>query len=64
MANPVWAKSLAPGTSGFADITWYDTVLEESGIDSVETIEFLLKARDANDWTGDSLLEQTVTLTP
>lgn len=64
MADPYFATTVSTGKCAFGSMTWSDSTFEESGITEVESIEFLLKAYDYNDWTRDNFVEQTVTLTP
>ena len=67
MCDPFWAVSVSAGKSAFSSIYWYDSELEEIGItdySEIEEIEFLLRAYDYSDWSGDYWMEDTVTINP
>ena len=62
MEDPFFAKSVLPGKCAFTSMSWSDTMLEDDGITSVEEIEFLLRAYDANDYFADDILNEKVLL--
>lgn len=64
MADPFWAKSVAPGKCAFTSMSWSDTTLEENGITSVEEIEFLLRVYDDENWTGSDVINEVFTINP
>lgn len=64
MADPYFATTVPAGKCAFGSMTWSDSSFEENGITDVESIEFLLKAYDYDDWMADHFVEQTITLTP
>lgn len=45
-------------------MSWSDSTLEENGITNVETIEFKLRAYDADDWSASDLVNEVITLNP
>lgn len=61
MCDPFWASAVAPHSQEYSDVSWSDSALEESGIDSVSEISFPLSIRDYYD-IGD-LLNETYTIT-
>lgn len=63
MADPFWSKSVAPGRCAFSQISWGDSMLEESGIEAVENIEFSIRAYDWDDWTSSDMANEVVSLT-
>ena len=67
MCDPLWAVSVSAGKSAFSSIYWFDSELEDIGItdySEIEEIEFLLKAYDYSDWSGDYWMEDTITINP
>lgn len=64
MIDPFFATSVSPQKCAFDAISWFDSSLEENGIEKVEEIEFTLRIYRTNDWLGDDLFNQTVTLNP
>ncbi len=64
MADPFYATSVAPGKCAFSSLSWSSSSLEENGITAVESIEFLLRAYNADDIFADDLVNETITLTP
>ena len=64
MADPFYAASVSAGKCAFSSMSWSDTEFEENGITDVETIEFTLRAYDEDDWFGDDLVNESVTLNP
>lgn len=64
MADPFFAYSVAPGKCAFCAISWPETTFEENGITDVESIEFELRAYDADDWGSDDFAKEIITLNP
>lgn len=67
MADPFFAREVAPGKCKFTSISWNDTALEEIGItdiNSITNIEFNIRAYDSSNWTGNDYANETVTLNP
>lgn len=64
MADPFYATSVIGGKCCFSSFSWSDSQLAENNISDIDEIEFLLKARKSDDWMGDPLVEQIITLNP
>lgn len=64
MADPFYATSVSAGKCAFSSMSWSDSTLEENEITEVETIEFKFKAYDADNWSGDDFVNETVVLNP
>ena len=64
MVDPFFATSVIPGASKFCSISWASSDLEENGITDVESIEFILKVYDSNDWTADHFINETISVNP
>ena len=64
MADPFFATEVSAGGCAFEALSWSDDTLEENGITEVETIEFVLRAYDSNDWFADPFANETVTYEP
>ena len=64
MADPFYAESVSAGKCAFSSMSWSDTTFEENGITEVETIEFILRAYDNDDWSADDFTNETITLNP
>lgn len=64
MADPFYATSVSAGKCAFGSMSWPDSTFEENGITTVETIEFLLRAYDQDDWSADEFVSETITLNP
>lgn len=64
MADPLFATSISAGKCTFNFMNWDDATLEENDITEVETIEFLLRVYDYNNWDGTDLLDERITLNP
>lgn len=64
MVDPFWAMSVTAGKKACAEVTFYRSDLEESGIEEVSEIEFTLLVSDYDDWEADYLLEETYTYQP
>ena len=63
MVDPYFAHVLAPGKSAFTEMSWSYSDLEDKDITDVEEVEFTIVARDNEDWSGDNLMQQLITLT-
>lgn len=64
MADPFYAASVSAGKCAFSSISWSDTTLEENSITDIEQIEFVFRAYDEDNWTGDDFVKETITLNP
>lgn len=64
MADPFFATTILAGKCAFKSVSWSDETFEENGISEVETIEFLLRAYDSDDWTAEDLVNEAITLNP
>lgn len=64
MADPFYAASVSAGNCAFSSMSWSDTTLEENSITEVESIEFIFRAYDEDNWFGDDFANETITLTP
>lgn len=64
MSDPFWAESIQAGKCGFESLHWYDSKLQELGIDEVEEIEFIFKAYDNENWFAEKYFNDPVTLNP
>lgn len=64
MCDPFWADTISAGKTANETITWMSTTLEESGLDknSISTIELPVTVYDADNWTGENILEETYTI--
>ena len=64
MIDPFFATSVIPGASKFSSVSWSTSDLEANGITEIETIEFVLKVYDTNEWTANDFVYETITLNP
>lgn len=64
MCEPLWGSIIAPGKVAFDDMDWSTSSFEELGITDVEEIEFLLRVFNYENFWGDDLYAETVTLHP
>ena len=64
MLDPYYGHELKPGKCCFDEMTWFDSDLEDNGIETVEDIEFSLRVYDSDDWTADDIFNDVLTLTP
>jgi hypothetical protein len=64
MADPFFATSVAKGTVAFNSVSWSDSELEKSNITEVETIEFILRVYDNENWLGDDFAKEQIKLEP
>ncbi len=63
MVDPFYAESLEDGKCAFSTMSWSEHSFEESAITEVESVEFLLRVYDADDW-DDVYVNQVFTLKP
>lgn len=64
MIDPFYADSVNAGNCTFSTMDWSDSDFEENGIAEVEEIEFVFRAYDEDNWIGDDLVNETITLNP
>lgn len=64
MIDPFYASSVMPNKCAFSSMSWGNSALEENGIESIDEIEFTIKAYDSNDWTAEPYAREVITLTP
>ena len=64
MCDPYFAETVAAGKKSNTEISWFESDFEDSGITTVNTIEFTLKVYDDDNWDAAYLVEQTFTLYP
>lgn len=64
MADLLYANTVAAGKCAFSSMSWADAGLEENDINEVETIEFNLRAYNADEWLEDDFVNETITLNP
>lgn len=64
MVTTLFASTVSAGKCEFTSISWSDSELEENGITEIEEIEMNLRAYDSDDWTGEDLANEIVTLNP
>lgn len=64
MVSTLFASTVSAGKCEFTSISWSDSELEENGITEIEEIEMNLRAYDSDDWTGEDLANEIVTLNP
>ncbi len=64
MVSPAFATTVSERNSKYSAIYWSNSNLEENGIETVEEIEFTLRAYDSNDILGDEFVNEVFTLNP
>ncbi len=64
MSDPFYAETVHAGKVAFSSISWLDSTLEKNDITDIEEIEMTFRAYDEDDWFGDDLANETVTLNP
>lgn len=64
MADPFYAETVSAGKCSFSYMSFSDTTLEENGIETIEEIEFKLRAYDSDNFMGDDFANETITLKP
>ncbi len=64
MVDSLFAEVVIAGKSAFSSISWSETNLEDNGIEEVEEIELSLRAYNVDDFMGDDLVNEVITLNP
>lgn len=64
MTDPFWAAEVEAQKRAYSQITFVDSEFEESGIESVEQIEFRLRIYDADDWDETPEVDGVFVYTP
>ncbi len=64
MLDPFWAAAVSAGKQLYTEISFYATDLAEQGIETVTEIEFELNAYDYDDFSADSIIEETIVFRP
>ena len=64
MIDPFYASEVGDNKCAFGSITWFNSALEENGIEVVEEIEFRFKAYESENWMVDDYFNEVVTLNP
>lgn len=62
MADPFWGASVPAGKKLYTTVDFYESILEENGITSVEEIEFTLRISNAETW--DTHADEVFTYIP
>ena len=60
MCDPSWGEVLLPGTAAYSRCDWWAEDLEDSHIDTMETMEFTLSVLDYDEW--EELASESVTV--
>lgn len=66
MCDPFWAKELPADCGAYANIGWFESSLNESGITdlaAISELELKFKAYDSDDWMADPYYEEVSTIT-
>ncbi len=64
MADPFFAHSVMPNKCSFSSMSWSETTFEELDIETVEEIEFFMRAYHSDDWSADDLANDKFVLNP
>ncbi len=64
MCSPHFAQTVSPGKQRITSISWSKNALEENGITTVESLRLPIRVYDAEEWTGDDLIDETFTVNP
>lgn len=64
MVDPFWASSLKSGKTKYSELFWSNESLEENDIEEIEEVTMTLRVYDYEDWTGDDIINETITFTP
>lgn len=64
MCDPFWATEVPAGKKSITNVTWFQTELEEKGIETIDEIAFSLHAYESDDYSGDYLLNESFTINP
>lgn len=62
--DPFFATEVAAGKKTNEEITFSDSTLQENGITDFTDIELSFRVYDSNDWSADSVAEETVHVYP
>jgi len=60
--NPYFYESIQPGKKSNSPIRWFTSELEENGIETVEELELEISVKETDDWFGDPLFTDTITV--
>lgn len=63
MCDPFWADTVDAGKKANESITFLKSDFEENGIETVEEITLTLRIYDNNDWLGDDIFNEAITIT-
>ena len=64
MIDPYFAKTVYPGKCAFASMYFSEQTFKDNSIETVEEIEFKFRAYKGEDYFGDDLANEVVTLKP
>lgn len=64
MVSALWAETVPSGKCSFGSITWFSSSLEDNNITTVENIEFILRAYDADNYFADDIVNKEIKLVP
>lgn len=64
MISALWAQTVPSGKCAFGSITWFESSLEDNNITTVENIEFILRAHDADNYLSDDIINKEIKLVP
>lgn len=64
MCDPFFAESVESGKCSFASMSWSDSDFEDNGITDVETIEFIFRVYDLDNFLDEDIINQSVVLNP
>lgn len=64
MVSDFFASTVPAGKCEFTSISWSDSELEKNGITQIEEIEMTIRVYDADHWTEEDLINETITLNP
>lgn len=64
MCDPFWAEEVAAGKHSHTTVSWYQSSLDDLGIENVESLTLPVRVYDADDWNSDYLINETFTVNP
>ena len=64
MADPYFATSILPGAQKFTGASWSGETLQESGVETVEYLDFTLRIYNWDDLEADDLFNESIHVTP
>lgn len=64
MCDPFWASSVTAQMKANEEISFFDEMLKNNGIEAPTDITFTLRVYDNNDWAAEELVEQEFTIYP